>query len=624
MRNLWRAFKLVLPHRGMLVLYLVTAFFLAIFGSAPLVLGKTVLTTLENAGNIQIQAHRPEVVHNYVKDFFTNMDDRMHAQFGVGRQYMLALCALILATLILKSTFDFLNTYIGSWLAQRLRNEAIEQVMTKLLSLDMPYFDKSSTGDLVTRMVSDGEYLRRTIKLFLDFAQQPFMIIALIGLACYYDWQLFLVGAIGVPLLTYPLLWMVRNLTKQSRKYQQKTSNIAQEMLQNLSGIRVIQAYGAEKLEAEGFRGLTGSLFRTGMRRNLIRSAQRPLTSALMGLGGVAILWFGGSNVLEDPVNHPAANFLVFIGAMAMLYDPVTAVMTSIGEIAEFLPNAERIFQILDVKPTICDLPNAGVAPRLTKELVFENLSFDYGSGPVLKDFNLTLKAGEKLGIVGRTGVGKSTLLSLLLRFYDPTSGRILIDGVDIRSVTLASLRTQIALVTQQPFLFHTTVSENIRYGKPGASDEEVIAAAKTAMVHDEIMSKPLGYEELCGERGGELFSGGQKQRIAIARALLRNAPILLLDEATSALDTLKERSVQQAFDKLEANRTCLIVAHRLSTLESANRILVFKDDGGVEAIGTHIELLSISPTYKRMWEAQNGSERSAMSLKNDDLARSY
>jgi ATP-binding cassette subfamily B protein len=216
---------------------------------------------------------------------------------------------------------------------------------------------------------------------------------------------------------------------------------------------------------------------------------------------------------------------------------------------------------------------------------------------------------GEKLGIVGRTGVGKSTLLSLLLRFYDPTAGRILIDGTDIRSVTLASLRAQIALVTQQPFLFHATVADNIRYGGPGASDAEIIAAAQNAMVHEEIMSKPLGYQELCGERGGELFSGGQKQRIAIARALLRNAPILLLDEATSALDTLKERSLQTAFDKLEANRTCLIVAHRLSTLENADRILVFEDNGGVEAIGKHGELMRISPTYKKMWLAQNGTQ---------------
>jgi ABC-type multidrug transport system fused ATPase/permease subunit len=226
-----------------------------------------------------------------------------------------------------------------------------------------------------------------------------------------------------------------------------------------------------------------------------------------------------------------------------------------------------------------------------------------------LKDFNLIIRHGEKLGIVGRTGVGKSTLLSLLLRFYDPTAGRILIDGVDIRSVTLESLRGQAALVTQQPFLFHTTVMENIRYGRQGASDDEIIAAAKVAMVHEEIMSKPLGYQELCGERGGELFSGGQKQRIAVARALLRNAPILLLDEATSALDTLKERSLQEAFGKLEANRTCLIVAHRLSTLDNADRILVFGDSGGVEAIGKHAELMHSSPTYKQMWLAQNGTQ---------------
>jgi ABC-type multidrug transport system fused ATPase/permease subunit len=230
----------------------------------------------------------------------------------------------------------------------------------------------------------------------------------------------------------------------------------------------------------------------------------------------------------------------------------------------------------------------------------------------VLKDFSLTIRAGEKLGIVGKTGSGKSTLLSLILRFYDPTSGRILIDGVDIRSVQMASLRSQMALVAQQPFLFHASVEDNIRYGRPSATDEEVIDAAKSAMVHDEIMQQPEGYKTLCGERGGELFSGGQRQRIAVARAILRNAPILLLDEATSALDAFSERRVQEAIDKLLLSRTSLIVAHRLSTLRNVDRILVFQEEGGVEAIGTHEDLLANSRTYRGLWTEQHPGETGA------------
>ena len=641
----------------MLALYLVTAIGLAVCGSAPLILARTFIYHLDTVGkkyqkqlmvkkygesNVTPKAapraplaaqdgedddglDEPEMdsakkekapskdvfgVKEYIAGFFTRINDGLQSRFGTGRNYIFALCGLIGVCLFLKSGLDAANTYISSWLAQRLRTEAIERVMAKLLSLDMPYYDSHKTGDLVTRMVSDGENLRKTVKIFLDFAQQPFMIIALVSVAVYYDWRLFLIGAMGVPAIMFGMTKLVRRIIQQAKRYQEKTADIAQAMLQNLSGIRVIHAYGAEELEAEGFRGLTRSLFRTGMRRNLNRAIQRPLTSFLMGLGGIAVLAWGGSRVLEHPSRHNIADFGIFLAALGMLYEPVSAIMQTIGEIAEYLPNAERIFEILDVQPSIADAPNAIVCPSLTNEIVFENVDFNYGSGAVLRDFKLVLRRGEKLGIVGRTGVGKSTLLSLLLRFYDPTSGRILIDGADVRSVTLASLRSQIALVTQQPFLFNTTVAENIRYGRPGASDEDVIAAARVAMIHDEIMSKPLGYKEMCGERGGELFSGGQKQRIAIARALLRNAPILLLDEATSALDSLKERSLQEAFDKLEANRTCLIVAHRLSTLSNADRILVFGDEGGVEAVGTHTELMASSPTYRNMWTAQNENNR--------------
>lgn len=622
MRNLaylWRAFKLILPHRWMLTAYLCTALGLALCSSAPLILAHTFISKLENAENKPgIRRPKPNDADddapgrrpgkNIVKRFFGEINSWIEARYGTGGTYVLVICALILFFWVLKATLDFLNTYIGGWLAQRLRTEAIERMMVKLLQLDMPFHDKQATGDLVSRMVSDGEHLRKTVKIFLDFAQQPFTVIALITVACWYDWQLFLLGAIGVPVLMFPLVALIKRITKQAKRYQEKTADIAQEMLQNLNGIRVVHAYGAENLEAQGFKRLTDSLFKTGMRRNRARAMQRPLTSVLMGIGGVGVMAFGGWRIVEKGEGS-AADFVVFLGALGMLYDPITAIMLTIGEIAEYLPSAERTFAILDVKPQICDAPNATVCPPLKKEIVFESVDFDYGRGPVLRKFNLTIRRGERLGIVGRTGVGKSTLLALLLRFYDPAAGRILIDGTDIRSVTIASLRTQMALVTQRPFLFHATVEDNIRYGRPGASDAEVIEVAKTAGMHDEIMLKPLGYKELCGERGGELFSGGQQQRLAIARALLRGAPIVLLDEATSALDSLKERTVQAAFDQLEKNRTCLIVAHRLSTLVNADRILVFAESGGVEAIGTHNELMQSSPTYKSMWLAQNGTQ---------------
>jgi ABC-type multidrug transport system fused ATPase/permease subunit len=344
------------------------------------------------------------------------------------------------------------------------------------------------------------------------------------------------------------------------------------------------------------------------MRRNKSRALQHPLTEFVLGFGLICVLLVGGMQALANP-GASAASFVTFIGALMLLGSPVRAMMSNIGELAELLPSAERTFEILDVRATIQDKPAAQRCPPFTREIIFEKVGFDYGRGAVLKDVSFTLRAGESVGIVGRTGVGKSTLLALLLRFYDPTSGRILMDGVDIRDVTMTSLRAQTSLVAQRPFLFHASVADNIRYGRPAATDDEVIAAAQAAMIHDEIAALPEGYETLCGERGGELFSGGQQQRIAVARAVLRNAPILLLDEATSSLDAFSERRVQEALDKLASGRTSLIVAHRLSTLRNVNRILVVGEGGVVEAIAPHAELLEMSPTYRLLWEQQTGRD---------------
>ena len=599
MKHLWRAFKLVLPHRGMLALYLVSAVGLAIFNSSYIVVFKTYLDML--GGNVS----EHDKVGRFMKEVL------VYFFGGSTRNSVIGLCALFFTMMLLNALFDFVNTYVSAWLAQRLRMEAMERMMGKLLTLDHPYFDKQNTGDLVSRMVSDGDNMRKSIKIFLDFLQQPFMVIGLVAVALYYDSFLFMVGAIGVPLVIWPLQKIIRNITRQTKKYQEKTGDLAQAMLQNLAGIRIIHAYEASEEASQSFSGMAMSLFRTGMRRNWSRSLQDPMTKVMLGLGLVAVMLVGGYRYANNPNADPTA-FLAFAGALGMLYNPVRSMIGTIGELAEFLPSAERTFEILDIQPAIHDAPNAVTCPRFAREIVFDHVDFDYGRGSVLKDLQLTIRAGEKIGIVGRTGVGKSTLLSLLLRFYDPTRGRILIDGVDLRAASMASIRSQIALVTQSPFLFHATVADNIRLGKPGASDDEVIAAAKTAMVHDEIMQQPLGYQTLCGERGGELFSGGQRQRITVARAILRNPPILLLDEATSHLDPFSERRVQEAIDLLLADRTSVIVAHRLGTLRNVDRILVFAETGGIEAIGTHDELLAKSATYRRLWNEQNGAAQIA------------
>lgn len=593
MKNLWRAFKLVLPHKWMLFWYFLSALVLAVVSSAPLILVKTFLDKLSE------KTTKPDKLSIFI-------DSYLMKWFSDTKEYIIALCAIILILWMVKAFADFVNSYLSSWLAQRLRMEAMQKVMSHLLALDVPYFDKQQTGDLVSRMVSDGENLRKTIKIFLDFLRQPPQVLSLAAVALYYDPTLFLIGAIGIPLIILPVNILIKNISKQTKKYQQKTAGVAQEMLQNLGGIRIIFAYDAAKQESSNFAKLTESLFRTGLRRNMSRSIQRPLVELMLGVGLVGVLLAGGLRSINDP-SYNIHSFIAFVGAMGMLYGPLRALMGTTAEMAELLPSAERTFEVLDLKPVIAEAKDAVVCPKLKQDIVFQNVTFNYGRGNVFEKLALTIRAGEKIGIVGPTGVGKSTLLSLLMRFYDPNEGSILIDGVDIRKTTLSSLRSQMAFVNQRPFLFHASVMENIRYGRPGATDEEVMDAAKKAMVHDEIMAQPEGYKTLCGERGGELFSGGQGQRICVARAILRQASILLLDEATSSLDTFSERRVQEALDKLVENCTSVIVAHRLSTLRNVDRIVVFGKSGGIEAIGPHDELLKTSPTYRALWGEQSG-----------------
>ena len=595
MKNLWRAFKLVLPHRGMLALYLISAGGLAVFGTSFLVVFKSFMDILSNTPDDRLGKWVREVLSLVVGN------DR--------HSYLVGLCFFFFAMMFLNGIFDYINSYVASWLAQRLRMEAMERMMNKLLALDHPYFDKQNTGDLVSRMVSDGDNMRKSIKILLDFLQQPFMVIGYVAVAVYWDWVLFLIGAVGLPIAIYPLQRIIRSITRQQKKYQEKTGDLAQTMLQNLAGIRIIHAYEASDSASSKFSDMAMSLFKTGMRRNRSRALQDPLTKIMLGLGLLAVMLTGAWRY-GNPGGAAPQTFLGCAAALGLLYNLVRTMIGNIGELAEFLPSAQRTFEILDVQPTITDKPGARAIPPFSREIVFENVDFDYGRGAVLKKLNLTIKFGEKIGVVGRTGVGKSTLLSLLLRFYDPSGGRLLMDGVDFRDATMASLRSQTALVTQQPFLFHATIADNIRLGKAGASDEEVIAAAKTAMIHDEIMQQPLGYQTLCGERGGELLSGGQRQRVTVARAILRNPSILLLDEATSHLDPFSERRVQEAIEKLLSNRTSVIVAHRLSTLRNVDRIVVFGEEG-VEAIGTHDELLVKSPIYRKLWNQEADSAQS-------------
>jgi subfamily B ATP-binding cassette protein MsbA len=375
-------------------------------------------------------------------------------------------------------------------------------------------------------------------------------------------------------------------------------TNLLQESIQ---GNRIVKAFGMEKYETERFGQENQRLFKQFIKASRMRSIVQPTMELLASFGIGGVFWYGGFSVIAG--NRTAGEFLAFLTAMFLMYQPFRNLARTYTVVQQGLVGAERIFEILDEAPEIRSRSNARPALPFSQEIEFQNVSFGYGRKLVLRDINVKIRAGEMVALVGVSGVGKSTLADLIPRFYDISSGRITLDGVDIREVTLESLRSQIGIVTQSTFLFNDTARNNIAYGDPSKDMDHIVAAAKAAHAHDFIMAMPQGYDTLIGEMGARL-SGGQRQRLAIARALLKDAPILILDEATSSLDSESERLVQEALERLMVGRTVLVIAHRLSTIRKANRIGVLVDGCIVEE-GTHEELLARESEYSRLYTLQ-------------------
>jgi len=623
LRYLWRAIKLLLPLKGLLALYIGCTLLLAAVSSAPLGVGNALLYNLrlaaQDAAAAPVElgeaasaalpaapqgAHKASRLTPDQDDVSKWANTKLVSWFGTGMSLVYALCLIILACLVVKGVLDFLVSYLQGYISTKLQMDATVRVMRHALTLDMGFFDSEKMGDLAVRVYGDTSTLRATAKVTLDMLEKPPHILFLIAVAVCLNWQLFLIGALGIPLIVVPFYTLTRKLYKNTYKAIGTQIDISQAGGQMLGGLRLVRAYNATDAEGRNFARLIYKYMGYAMRKIVIRAIQRPLTEVILGLSVVLVLIVGSGQVMRG--EKSLESFVIFLIALGTLAHPVRGLLSTLSDIAEFVPSAERTFELLDRKPKIVEKPGAVELQPLQREIVFESVTLDYGRGPIFQGLDLAIRKGERVGIVGRTGVGKSSLLWLLLRFYEPKEGRIRIDGVDIRDVTFHSLREHMALVAQDTFLFHTTIEENIRYGRPGATKEEIVAAAKAAAIHDEIVSFPEGYQTVTGH-GGAALSGGQRQRLSVARAILRDAPILLLDEATSAMDSEREAQVQAALEKLAQGRTSIVIAHRLSTIRGCDRIVVFADTGGIEKVGTHDELLSVSPTYKRLWDRLAG-----------------
>jgi subfamily B ATP-binding cassette protein MsbA len=518
----------------------------------------------------------------------------------------------VLSAGILRGGFSFGAGYLTDWVGQRVVTDIRNQLTAHLQRLDLAYFNRQRAGQIVSRVTADVTLVRQTVtdaltSLFQDITR----LIGLVVVAVYMDWVLAVMALLLFPAAGLPLRRFSTQLRQNSRRQQEAMGRLNAMLHENILGNRVVKAFGREAHEEERFAAQDENLFHIYMRGSIIRAL--PITEILAGIAVAGIIGYGGASVIAG--TRTQGTFIGFIFTLFLLYEPFRRLIRTNYTIQQGLAGADRVFALLDTPLEITDAPNAIVLHGIEQGIVFDDVTFRYEAGaePVLRNINFRIPAGKVVALVGMSGGGKSTLADLIPRFYDVSDGRITIDGIDIRNFTIASLRAQMAVVTQFTFLFNDSVLHNIAYGAPNRSQEEIVAAARAANAHDFIMQLPRGYDTHIGDLGVRL-SGGQRQRLAIARALLKNAPILILDEATSALDTESEGLVQEALERLMANRTTLVVAHRLSTIRHADSIVVVVRGRIVES-GTHDELLADGHEYRKLYELQFGEaeDRSAV-----------
>lgn len=488
---------------------------------------------------------------------------------------------------------------IGSKVVADLRN----RLFNTLALADLGWLQRNHSGRFVSAFGYDTPIVdRAAIRVLTTVIRHSLTVVVLLGAMIYMDWRLSLVALIGIPFGIYRLGRQRRRIKGSVRRSLQETGDLGSMVSQTLQSIRIVKAYGQEEAETSRFGGLTERVRKLTMRTARQRATVNPISEAVTGVGiGLAVLYGGWQGIYGGVT---LGHFMGFMTAALLAFQPMRALAGAQASLTEGLTAAARVFSIIDHAARITEAPDARPLKTGKGAITFRNVTFGYEEGrDVLRDFSLSIEGGQKVALVGHSGAGKSTVLNLLLRFYDPTAGSIQIDGQDIKGVTLASLRAATALLTQEPVLFDDTVAVNIGYGSPAASREAIVAAAKAAAAHDFISAMPNGYDSRVGESGMQL-SGGERQRIAFARAMLRDAPILLLDEPTSSLDAESEAKVQEAMDRLLRDRTVVMIAHRLSTVKKADMICVMHDGRIVES-GTHLELVARRGAYARMFQTQ-------------------
>jgi len=508
----------------------------------------------------------------------------------------------VIGLYLLKGGCNYLQTVLMNFIGQRIVADLREKLYRTIQTQSLSFFTKNPTGILMSRITNDVTYVQGAVsEAVTALLKDTSTLVCLVFVIFYRDWQLAIIAMLIFPIAVYPIAKFGQKMRQIARRTQVTVGSLTTLLQETISGTRIVKAFSMEEYENRRFSGENERLFRLNLKAVSINAVSSPLMEFLGGLGIAAIIFYGGYQVIHG--HSTPGTFFSFLTALIMLYEPVKRLTNVNNTIQQGIAGAERVFAIIDLTPEIRNRPDSVPLPRIEKEIAIRNVTFRYEEAPVLKNINLTIRAGEVIAFVGMSGGGKTTLVNLIPRFYDVVEGQILIDGHDIRNVTIESLRGQIAIVTQQTILFNDTVRNNIAYGDIARTEAEIMAAAKAANAHDFIMRLPMGYDTLIGEQGTKL-SGGERQRISIARALLKDAPILILDEATSSLDSEAEIEVQDALENLMKGRTTLVIAHRLSTIRNANRIFVLVN-GEILEEGTHEYLLACQGEYCRLYNMQ-------------------
>ncbi|MBD20818.1 MAG: lipid A export permease/ATP-binding protein MsbA [Rhodospirillaceae bacterium] len=509
----------------------------------------------------------------------------------------------IFAIAVIKGLSTYGQAVLMSHIGQRIVATIQQTMFSHLMWADISYFQKTSTGNLISRFNNDANMLRSAVSnVLVGIAKDTLTLIFLIGLLFYHDWTLALIAFFVFPTAVYPIVRIGQRMRKVSDNTQIQMGELTTLLDETFRGARHVRAYGMEKYEINRATKLINIIFKLVQKAARVRSATHPIMESLGGIAVAIIIFYGGSQVIQGATTP--GTFASFISALLLAYPAMKNLANMNANLQEGLAAAQRIFLLIDSEPEIQNKPKANKLDDVRGNVTFRNVTFRYEPNRLaLSNINLNIEAGTTVALVGPSGAGKSTILNLIPRFYDCEEGEILVDGRNIKDVTVSSLRSKIALVSQDLTLFDDTIQSNISYGKLDAKQQEIMAAAKAAEAHDFISLLADGYETHVGGRGLKL-SGGQRQRIAIARAMLKDAPILLLDEATSALDSKTERQVQSALDKLTKNRTTIIIAHRLSTVISADIIFVM-ESGKIVEKGTHDELIAKKGSYEKLYNVQ-------------------